>query len=98
MSRARIALWTILLVALAGSIGYRLSAMRQPPAPAPVKIAFVTGGSSAFWQLAVNGAQAAAKRNNVALDVQMPVEDENLEQQKAILEKLNLADLGGVAI
>src|SRR5262245_38012884 len=98
MSRARIGLWIVLLVALAGSIGYRLSAMRQPPPPAPVKVAFVTGGSSAFWQLAVNGAEAAAKRNSVALDVQMPTEDENLEQQRAILDKLSLRDLGGVAI
>jgi ribose transport system substrate-binding protein len=98
MSRRRIVLWAVLLIALAGSIGYRLSAMRQPPAPPPVKVAFVTGGSSAFWQLAVNGAQAAAKRNNVALNVEIPAEDENLEQQTTILEKLNLADVRGVAI
>ena len=33
MSRPRIALWTVLLIALAGVIGYRLSEMRQPPPP-----------------------------------------------------------------
>jgi ribose transport system substrate-binding protein len=98
MSRPRIALWTILLIALAGTIGYRLSALRQPAVPPPVKIAFVTGGSEAYWQATVNGAKAAARRNNVELQVEMPSADESLEQQNAILDKCTSVDLDGVAV
>jgi ribose transport system substrate-binding protein len=98
MSRPRIALWTILLIALAGTLGYRFSTLRQPPAPPLAKIAFVTGGSEAYWKATVNGAKASAKRNNVELQVEMPSDDESLEQQNAILEKVAAADLDGVAL
>jgi ribose transport system substrate-binding protein len=98
MSRSRKALWTILLIALAGTVGYRLRTLRQPAAPPPVRIAFVTGGSEAYWKATVNGAKAAAKRNNVDLRVEMPLADESLEQQNAILEKVASGDLDGVAL
>src|SRR6478735_3714992 len=98
MSRPRIALWTVLLIAVAGTIGYRLSASRRPPAPLPVKIAFVTGGSEAYWKATVNGAKAAAQRNRVVLQVEMPTDDESLDQQNAILEKLASVAPDGVAL
>jgi ribose transport system substrate-binding protein len=98
MSRPRKALWTILAVALAGAIGYRLSPQRQPPTPPLIKIAFVTGGSEAYWKATVNGAKAAAKRSNVELQIEMPSDDESLEQQNAILEKLGRTDRDGVAL
>ena len=98
MSRPRVALWTVLLVALAGAVGYRLSELRQPPPPPPVAIAFVTGGSGPYWQMTANGAQAAAKKDRVDLRIEMPPANESLEQQNEILSKLDLAKLDGVAL
>ena len=97
MSGPRLALWAFLLAALSGTIGYRLSQfLNQPPAPA--KVVFVTGGSGPYWQLTVNGAKAAARRNLVDLRVEMPADDESIEQQAAILEKLDPKAVDGVAL
>jgi ribose transport system substrate-binding protein len=98
MSRPRVVLWTILLVALAGAIGYRLNGMRQPPPPPPAVIAFVTGGNDGYWQMTANGAQAAAKKDRVDLQIEMPTDNESVDQQTALLSKLDLAKLDGVAI
>ena len=98
MSRSRVALWSVLLVALAGAIGYRLSELRQPPPPPPVTIAFVTGGDAGYWTMTVNGAQAAARNDRVDLKLQMPADNESVEQQNELLTKLDLAKLDGVAI
>jgi ribose transport system substrate-binding protein len=98
MSRPRVAFWTILLFALAATIGYRLNSLRQPPPPPPLTIAFITGGSEEYWQMAANGAQAAAKKNAVELQLAMPAENESVEQQTEILSKLDPAKLDGVAV
>lgn len=98
MSRARIVVWSILLVALAGAIGYRLNSLRQPPPPPPVAVAFVTGGNEGYWKMTVNGAQAAARKNGVNLQLAMPAENENVEEQTALLAKLDPAKLDGIAV
>jgi ribose transport system substrate-binding protein len=61
-------------------------------------VAFVTGGSGPYWLLTVDGAKAAAARHNVDLSVEMPSDDENLEQQMNILSKLDLSRIEGIAI
>jgi ribose transport system substrate-binding protein len=98
MSRPRTALWTILLVALAGAIGYRLNGLRQPPPPPPVVIAFVTGGNEGYWQMTANGAKAAARKEGVDLHLEMPAENENVDQQTELLSKLDSKKLDGVAV
>jgi ribose transport system substrate-binding protein len=98
MSRHRFILWSIVLVALIAAVGYRMSVFREPPPlPAP-KVAFITGGSGAYWQLTVNGAKAAAKEHRVDLKVEMPSESESLEQQMDILNNRDLANVDGIAI
>jgi ribose transport system substrate-binding protein len=90
--------WGLLIVALVAAFGYRRTVFREPPPAPPVKVAFVTGGSGPYWQLTVNGAKAAADDYDVDLHVQMPTENENLEQQMAILAALDLNNLDGVAL
>src|SRR5262245_47819125 len=98
MTRPRVVLWTILLIALAATIGYRLNALRQPPPPPQVTVAFVMGGSGEYWQMAANGARAAADKNGVVLQVATPADNESVEQQTEILLKLDPAKLDGVAV
>ena len=84
-----------------GGRGHLLSAdvftESPPPVPAP-KVAFVTGGSGPYWRLTVNGAKAAAAKHNVDLQVEMPADDESVEQQMGILGKLDLTKVEGIAI
>lgn len=98
MSKSRAVLWTILIVALAGAIGYRLNGLRQPPPPPPVVIAFVTGGNEGYWQMTANGAKAAAAKEGVDLRLEMPADNESVEQQTELLSKLDLKKLDGVAV
>jgi ribose transport system substrate-binding protein len=98
MSAQRIALWAVLGLALIVAVGYRVRVFREPPPRPTPKIAFVTGGSGPYWQLTVAGAKAAADNHHVELQVEMPADSENIEQQMAILERLNLAELGGIAL
>lgn len=98
MSPQRMAFWAVVLAAVAAAVGYRMSVFREPP-PLPVcKVAFVTGGSGPYWQLTVEGAKAAANEHRVDLRVETPVESENLQEQMAILERLNLNELDGIAL
>ena len=97
MSGQRVMLWIVALVAIIAAVGYRVSVFREPAPPPASKILFVTGGSGPYWQSTVAGAKAAARDLDVELKVEMPAEDENLEQQTAILSDLD-ADLDGIAL
>jgi ribose transport system substrate-binding protein len=88
MSGQRAAVWTIALVALIAAIAYRVKVFSEPPTPPPAKLLFLTGGSSPYWQLTAAGAKAAAKRQGIELEVEMPDVDESLEEQMAILTQL----------
>jgi ribose transport system substrate-binding protein len=94
----RVLLWGIAVVAIVAAILYNVSVFREPPAPPSPNIAFITGGSGPYWQLSVAGAKAAAADHDVRLQVEMPPDSENIEQQMNILGRLNLAELGGIAI
>jgi ribose transport system substrate-binding protein len=100
MSNKQLAFLGVAAAALLGAAWFRYEALRpEETAPlAPVDVAFVTGGSGPYWQLAVNGARAAAKDLNANLDVQMPSDSENLTEQMAILEELDAGKIDGVAV
>lgn len=90
--------WVLVAVAVGAALWYNLSVFSaDPPGPKP-KIAVVTGGSSPFWQLIGNGAKAAAEDLEVDLQLLMPEEDENTEQQLALLEKIDGKAVDGVAL
>lgn len=98
MSAGRSGLLLAALIAVAAAVGYRASVF-QEPAPNPIgSIVMVTGGSGPYWQLAVRGAEAAAEAYDVDVRVEMPDDDENVEQQTEILSRLNLQGVAGVAI
>jgi ribose transport system substrate-binding protein len=98
MSRKRVIIWSLVAIACIAGLTYRQNAFQKPaPMPAP-KVAFVTGGSGPYWQLTVNGAKAAAAKHNVDLQVEMPADNENLEQQMGILGRLNLESVDGIAL
>jgi ribose transport system substrate-binding protein len=86
--------------ALLAAVWYSNQVKRaEAPAPvAPVKIALVTGGSGPYWQLAVHGAQAAAKELNVELTVETPPNAESLAEQTEILERIAVSGVQVVAV
>jgi ribose transport system substrate-binding protein len=98
MSGKRLVIWSLVAILCIAGFAYRNYVYRQPPPPPAPKVAFVTGGSGPFWQQTVEGAKLAAKKHNVKLDVKMPSEDENVEQQTVILGELNPGDLDGIAL
>jgi ribose transport system substrate-binding protein len=85
------------LIALGGALWYRSTVLGEPAAP-EVRIALVMGGSGPYWRLIANGASASAKENNVDLDLLMPEEEENVEEQTKLLKALDLDECDGVAI
>lgn len=98
MSGKRVVIWSLVAIACIAGFAFRQSAL-QKPAPAPTaQVVFVTGGSGPYWQLTVNGAKAAAAKSNVDLQVEMPAEDESVEQQMGILGKLDLEAVDGIAL
>jgi ribose transport system substrate-binding protein len=88
------------LVALAAAAWYRyhVTSAEQPAPVTPVEVAFVTGGSGPYWQIAVNGAKAAAEKFDVDLTVETPDEDESIEQQSEILQRVGDSEIQGVAV
>jgi len=98
MAQKRAVLWTIVLVASIGAVGYRFSVFREPPPPPPAKIVFVTGGSGWYWQDTIAGAKTAAKDFNAELSIESPAEQENAAQQTAILEAIDAQAIDGVAV
>lgn len=97
MSGSKIAFWLLVLAILGGAVWYRSTVFSEPVVVERPSVAFVTGGSGPYWQLAVNGAKAAAKAHNVDLDVKLLSISENLQEQTEILTKLPYEKLDGVA-
>jgi ribose transport system substrate-binding protein len=98
MSKRRLAAWTIALVAVVAAVGYRASVFRGPATPPTPRIVLVTGGSGPYWQITVIGAKAAAREHDVDLQIEMPADDESLDEQLMILTHLDLVGLDGVAV
>lgn len=98
MSRKRLVIWPLIVILCVAGIAYRKSVFREPaPIPAP-KVAFITGGSGPYWRLTVDGAKAAAAKHNVDLQVEMPSDEESVDQQMGILGHLDLAVVNGIAL
>jgi ribose transport system substrate-binding protein len=98
MSAGRSGLLLVALIAVAAAVGYRASVF-QEPAPKPMgSIVLITGGSGPFWQLVVQGADAAAEAFDVDVKYEIPQADENVEEQTEILSRLDLDGVDGVAI
>ncbi len=89
--------WLVVAVALLGATWYRGRVYQEPPKPETPNLVFVTGGSGPFWQIAINGAKAAARDLKAELKVEMPA-DESLEEQFEILTRVRMLNPDGLAI
>lgn len=94
--------WTALALAsvaagaaLVGAL-YGLTGIMAPE-PTP-RIVFVTGGSGPYWQLAAEGARAAARGASVDLQLVMPSDDGDVASQSALLDEIDPPAFGGVAV
>lgn len=98
MSGQKFAVALIALAAIAAAYWYRSTVLTEKESPAErPSVVFIVSGSGPYWQLAADGARAAAKNHNVDLQVETPNGAESLEQQMLLLAQLELDDLGGVA-
>jgi ribose transport system substrate-binding protein len=97
MPAKRGAWWAVALIAVAGAFWYRSHVLSEPPTRL-VRIAMVNAGTGGFWELVSAGAHAAASQDNIDLKVQAPADNENVEQQTALVEGLDLKAIDGVAI
>lgn len=92
------AFWLVAVAALAGALGYSLSVFREPSAPPPPTVAFVTAGDGEYWQMAVEGARAAAAAHGANLKEFTPDEAGGLEAQMQALSTLDTPGIGAVAL
>lgn len=91
--------WFLVAVALILILAYWKTIPAETiESPPPKKIAFVTGGSGDYWQMAVAGAEAAAKERGIELDVRMPEKAESTEEQMQLLSALATTDIDAVAV
>lgn len=97
---ARLAALVLLLAACAAiALGVRGRANSDAPATTkPPHIVFVTGGSNAYWQMTAKGAEAAAKNTGADVEILMPEQDENVDEQIRLLLNIDRHAIDGVAI
>ncbi|WP_425398729.1 substrate-binding domain-containing protein [Aeoliella sp.] len=87
------------LLAAAVAVGwYRSEVYSVPDANPRPQLILMTGGSSPYWQLIANGAQAAAKTDGADLEVMMLEQDEDVEGQTHLLSKLEASNVDGIAV
>ena len=98
MSALRLSFLFIALAAIVAAVSYRWSVFQTPPPPPTPDVLFITGGSGPYWQITASGARTAARDHDVALQVEMPTEDENIEQQMGLLSSVDFGKYDGVAI
>lgn len=86
------------ILAIVAAFWYRQSIFSEPPAPDPMHVAFVTGGSGPFWKLTEAGAEAAAQEYDVNLDILTPEHREDTTEQFDLLMRLDRDDYQGIAV
>ncbi|MCO6045465.1 substrate-binding domain-containing protein [Aeoliella sp. ICT_H6.2] len=87
-----------LLIAALGVAWYRSQVYSGPPPKDRPQLILMTGGSSPYWQLIANGAEASAKANNADLEVKLLENDEDVEGQIKLLAKMEATEADGVAL
>jgi len=95
MKNTRLAVWISVAALVIASLIF-IRSTRPTPDPENVRVMFIPGGNTPFWQLAVAGAEAAAKRYKIQLSVTLP--EGGHQQQSEILEKIAPNQFDGIAI
>jgi ribose transport system substrate-binding protein len=90
----------VAVAAIAGAVWfrYRVHSAEAPKPLTPVDLVFVTGGNGEYWKLAANGARKAAEELAATLHVEMLAKNEDEAEQTKILEDIDTAKAGGVAV
>jgi ribose transport system substrate-binding protein len=98
MTRPKIAGYTLIVTLMAATCMTALCILlKQPTAPQP-RILFVGDGAGESWARIEAGARAAAHDFGISVRFESPApEGDPLDQQTAILRKINYADCDGVA-
>jgi ribose transport system substrate-binding protein len=76
---------------------YALNVVIEPPIAPRSHMLLIGGGTGEYWQRTLAGARDAARELGVDLDVAMPTPDDLVDQQVAIVRKINPGDYIGVA-
>jgi ribose transport system substrate-binding protein len=97
MKGLQIALGFLLFWGSVGVLVTGVDALRERQ-PAAKNLVMVTGGSGPYWRLAAAGAQAAARSAGVQLTIEMPHADGDIDDQRAILRRLEKSDVDGIAL
>lgn len=97
-SNYRLFLLLILVAAAIGVVWFRSTVYNGPQTKPPPKLIVMTGGSSPYWQLIANGAEASAQANKADLKLIVVDKDEDVEGQTQLLSKLELSGVDGVAL
>lgn len=87
-----------LVVAAIGIAWYRSTVYSEPRPKERPKLILMTGGSSPYWQLIANGAEAAAKHKGADLDVMLLERDEDVESQTKLFARMEPAQANGIAL
>ena len=98
MRSSRLIWLALAAAAIAAAVWYRKGAMNLEAPRAMGSVAVVTGGSSPYWQAVANGARAAGEDLGVAVKIFTPEQDESVAEQTAMLSKLDMNGVSGVAV
>jgi ribose transport system substrate-binding protein len=98
MFRSNFLFLGIAAIAIAAALWYRQQVFQLRPTLPKPSLAFITGGSGPYWQITARGARSAADKYNIDLKIEMPADEESLQQQMAILTRLDYDKLNGIAL
>src|SRR4051812_37584752 len=87
----------IAMLSVAGCM-YAFNLVIEPPAGRRSRMLLIGGRTGENWQRSVAGARDAAREFGIDLDVEMPTQDDLVEQQVPIVQRINPSDYyNGVA-
>jgi len=95
MKNTRFAVWISVAALVVASLSF-IRSTQTTPDPENVRVMFIPGGNTPFWQLTVAGAKAAAERYKIQLSVTLP--EGGHQQQSEILKKIAPNQFDGIAI
>ena len=85
-------------IAVGGALFYRQQVFQQNSPPSTVRVAFITGGAGPYWELTTLGAKEAAEKYDCELTIEMPEQEESLDEQMKLIAAIETDELDGLAL